>query len=287
MMDFEWRWLQLKPFFGNLQFHLLTPQHVEDYKIQRLQQGVCKRTILHELTYLASMWKWAAKNNYCSPPHFVVEKFDNQQNTLLDTLLKINIPTPDEIRGILSQMHPRTRVLAMLMYYGGLRRSEALQLKRSNINFNTGLMRVIGKGSKPRLVPIPDNAELLGEMRQALAIENKTDYLIINPCTKEPYNNILTGLKAAAKRAGYPDRVWHHLLRHTYVTHGAEAGVDPRTMQLNVGHADLKTTETYTHIASAHRIKETTKFSRYVELNTTVEVYQPRNYKKTNTLVMP
>jgi integrase/recombinase XerD len=153
----------------------------------------------------------------------------------------------------------RDRALVELLYGAGLRVSEAVGLERAAIDLEGRLVRTIGKGSKERVVPI--GREAAEALRRYLA--RGRPYLDKRP-RRELFLNAQGGaltragafliLKKLAESAGLePERVHPHLLRHSFATHLLEGGADLRSVQEMLGHADLSTTELYTHVSDRRR----------------------------------
>jgi len=153
----------------------------------------------------------------------------------------------------------RDRALVELMYGAGLRVSEATGLQRRSVDLDDRVVRALGKGSKERLVPIGRPA--VDALRRYIAMgrphldrRNRPE-LFLNarggPLTRAGAFLILRRL---AEKAGLdPQRVHPHLLRHSFATHLLEGGADLRSVQEMLGHADLSTTELYTHVSDRRR----------------------------------
>ncbi len=153
----------------------------------------------------------------------------------------------------------RDRALVELLYGAGLRVSEAVGLERGAIDLEGRLVRCIGKGSKERVVPI--GREAVESLRRYLARgrpyldKRHRPELFLNAqggaLTRAGAFFILRKLAATAGLE--PDRVHPHLLRHSFATHLLEGGADLRSVQEMLGHADLSTTELYTHVSDRRR----------------------------------
>jgi integrase/recombinase XerD len=153
----------------------------------------------------------------------------------------------------------RDRALAELLYGAGLRVSEAVSLERGGVDLERRLVRCLGKGDKERVVPIGRQAaealrRYLARGRPFLDRRHRPE-LFLNakggPLTRAGAFLILRRLAA---RAGLePERVHPHLLRHSFATHLLENGADLRSVQEMLGHADLSTTELYTHVSDRRR----------------------------------
>jgi integrase/recombinase XerD len=153
----------------------------------------------------------------------------------------------------------RDRALVEMLYGAGLRVSEAVGLERGSVDLERRLVRCIGKGSKERIIPIGREAvdalrRYLARGRPFLDKRHRTE-LFLNaqggPLTRAGAFLILRKLADAAGLE--PDRVHPHLLRHSFATHLLEGGADLRSVQEMLGHADLATTELYTHVSDRRR----------------------------------
>jgi len=161
----------------------------------------------------------------------------------------------DELRRLFEVVahHPRHKALLMTLYGAGLRISEALQLKPADIDSRRMLIHVRGgKGNKDRMVKL--SAQLLTTLRQSWRSRPANDGGIwLFPQVNHPARAMEPGtaeriVSRAARRAGITKRVTPHTLRHSYATHLLDAGVDLRTIQLLLGHTNLKTTSLYMHV---------------------------------------
>jgi integrase/recombinase XerD len=153
----------------------------------------------------------------------------------------------------------RDRALVELLYGAGLRVSEAVGLQKSSVDLDARLVRAVGKGSKERVVPIGRQAvqglrRYLSRGRPFLDSRHRPE-LFLNAkgggLTRAGAFLILRRL--AAKAGLEPERVHPHLLRHSFATHLVEGGADLRSVQEMLGHADLATTELYTHVSDRRR----------------------------------
>lgn len=150
----------------------------------------------------------------------------------------------------------RTKTMLDLLYACGLRVSELVNLKPEQINLQDGWVRVLGKGSKERLVPLHKRAsEMLEKYLQARArrfAERGAPEAFLNRSGKRLSRvQFWRDLKALGKTAGLRRELHPHLLRHTFATHLLQGGADLRSVQEMLGHASLSTTQIYTHLDSA------------------------------------
>jgi integrase/recombinase XerD len=172
-----------------------------------------------------------------------------------------DVLNPDEVDEILKQpdtasdLGLRDRAILETMYATGMRVSELIGLKRSSVDEREGFVRVFGKGSKERIVPIGRSAlkwlrRYLLKVRVRLARDgNGQETLFLNargkPMSRMSVWNIV---RASSTRSGLEKEVHPHTLRHSFATHLLEGGADLRAVQEMLGHSDIATTQIYTHI---------------------------------------
>jgi integrase/recombinase XerD len=153
----------------------------------------------------------------------------------------------------------RDAALVELLYGGGLRVSEAVGLERAGVDLDERLVRVIGKGSKERVVPVGRHAaealrRYLSRGRPYLDRRNRPELFLNARGGALTRAGAFLILRKLAEKAGLdPHRVHPHLLRHSFATHLLEGGADLRSVQEMLGHADLATTELYTHVTDRRR----------------------------------
>jgi integrase/recombinase XerD len=150
----------------------------------------------------------------------------------------------------------RDRTMLETLYATGLRVSELVGLKLHEVNFDMGVVRVFGKGSKERLVPLGEEAidwlrRYLAEGRPALLDKRQSDDLFVTTrgaaMSRQAFWQLI---KRYALHAGIdPARLSPHVLRHAFATHLLNHGADLRVVQLLLGHSDISTTQIYTHVA--------------------------------------
>lgn len=149
----------------------------------------------------------------------------------------------------------RERTMLELMYASGLRVSELVALKLVEVSLNDGVLRVTGKGSKTRLVPFGEEARrwierYLKDARGTILNGQIDDALFVTsrggPMTRQMFWILI---KKHAKKAGITGPLSPHTLRHAFATHLLNHGADLRVVQLLLGHADISTTQIYTHVA--------------------------------------
>jgi len=185
--------------------------------------------------------------------------FENFDSPKLERKLPV-VLTVDEVEKVLksvdtsSPLGIRDKTILEVMYACGLRVSEAIDLKTSNILMIDELVRVFGKGSKERIVPIGKSAlgwieAYLTHSRIHLKNSNSEDYLFLNWRGRRLSRMAIWGIINKYSRLAKIDKPIHpHILRHSFATHLLEGGADLRSIQEMLGHADISTTQIYTHV---------------------------------------
>src|SRR5690554_2452179 len=164
-------------------------------------------------------------------------------------------PDVDEVLGL------RDRAMLELLYASGLRITELVSLRFTHLSLNQGLVRVVGKGDKERLVPMGEEAlawlqRFLGQGRPLLVGDGQSD--VVFPSQRGQQMTRQTfwhRVKRHALVAGVRGTISPHTLRHAFASHLINHGADLRVVQLLLGHSDLSTTQIYTHVAR-HRLRE-------------------------------
>jgi integrase/recombinase XerD len=148
----------------------------------------------------------------------------------------------------------RDRAMVELLYATGLRVSELVTAEVAQVNFEVGYLRVTGKGAKQRIVPMGEGARQLlhqyvEEARPQLLKQRVSRYVFVSrrggPLTRQAFWKLLRG---RAQRAGITQVISPHMLRHSFATHLLEGGADLRSVQVMLGHANIVTTQIYTHV---------------------------------------
>ena len=155
----------------------------------------------------------------------------------------------------------RDRTMLEVLYATGLRVSELINLRQSEINLNQGVLRIVGKGDRERLIPLGVEAQnwlrdFINGPRSEILLERQTDYLFPTrrgeSMTRQAFWHII---KRYSSQADIRSKMSPHTLRHAFATHLLNNGADLRVVQMLLGHSDLSTTQIYTHVARA-RLKE-------------------------------
>ncbi|MCG1022959.1 site-specific tyrosine recombinase XerD [Sutcliffiella horikoshii] len=167
----------------------------------------------------------------------------------------LEVPDTSKVFGV------RDKAMLELLYATGMRVSELISLNLSDVHMTMGFVRCIGKGNKERIIPLGKMAQsaivsYIEESRNQLTKKKSTDALFVNL-----YGNRLTRqgfwkiLKKLTKEAGIEKELTPHTLRHSFATHLLENGADLRAVQEMLGHADISTTQIYTHVTKT-RMKD-------------------------------
>jgi len=188
-----------------------------------------------------------------------------------DASLHIETPKPDrvlpqvleaeEIEALLSikgmtHLDARNKAMLELLYATGLRVTELVSLRVTDVHLTMGFVRCIGKGNAERIIPVGDLAknaleDYIGHARERLIRKNRSETaLFVNhhgrPLSRQGFWKIL---KQVARDAGLRKEITPHTLRHSFATHLLENGADLRSVQEMLGHKDISTTQIYTHIS--------------------------------------
>jgi len=234
---------------------------LRDYLAYLMEQGIVKASIARKLSAIRSFYRYLVREGIlASNP---IEKASSPKlDKRLPSFLSL-----DEVERLLnapdlSKPHgQRDRALLELLYASGLRVSELVHLDLREINLGTSEIRVWGKGSKERMVLMGKPAteavsNYLEQGRPRLLGERKTNALFINRYGQRiPERRVQKMLEGYAKKAGIEKRVHPHILRHTFATHLLDGGADLRVVQELLGHAQLSSTQIYTHVTKSQARK--------------------------------
>lgn len=224
--------------------------------------GLAARSRARHLVSLRGFFKFLTQENLLSNDPAAIIDLPKSGLTIPDVL------SVEEVARVISAPEAKTpagrRDAAMLelLYAAGLRVSELLTLKVQDVNLEAGFVRVFGKGGKERIVPIGTHASqkidaYLKTARPLLLKSQPSRFLFIaragKPMSRQGFWKLM---KRYAAGAAVTKKVTPHTLRHSFASHLLEGGADLRSVQLMLGHADISTTQIYTHIA-CRQLKET------------------------------
>ncbi|WP_353990315.1 site-specific tyrosine recombinase XerD [Pediococcus argentinicus] len=216
--------------------------------------GISRNSIIHAISSLRKFFLYLLQINMIT---------DNPMNNIVPPKKAQHLPsilTTDEVERLLAtpntatNLGVRDRAILEVMYATGLRVSELIHLNLNELHLEMGLIETVGKGDKQRVIPIGDVAikwlnEYLQGPRGALLKNQNYDIVFLNqhgrPMTRQ---GIWKNLKQLVLKAGITKNITPHTLRHSFATHLLENGADLRIVQELLGHADISTTQIYTHV---------------------------------------
>ncbi len=228
----------------------ITRQHLQDWLVQSHAAGLAPASIARRLSAMRSFLNMAVESEWCKENVAAGLRPPKQPQRLPRTL------PPEQTQLLLGKTDARTeqRDIALLavMYGCGLRVSEAVGLDINDISLDMAELRVLGKGRKERIVPVPEGVlrllrDHLGVRRQCADHDQQAVFLNRNG-GRLSARGVQHMLKKRALATGADVSVTPHRLRHSFATHLLAGGVDLRAIQELLGHASLTTTERYTHL---------------------------------------
>ncbi|MDX2149727.1 MAG: site-specific tyrosine recombinase XerD [Bryobacteraceae bacterium] len=226
------------------------------------QSGLSARSVARHLVTLRNLYQFLLREGVIRDDPTALLAAPRQWNTLpkylsrndVDRLLEA--PPPDEPVGL------RDRAMLQFLYATGLRVTELCQVRLTDLNLELGVVRVTGKGNKQRLVPFGKVAaeavrRYLSEARNLLLKNRQTPHLFVTGRgQKMSRQGFWKRISLHGRAAGIGQKLTPHLLRHSFATHLLEGGADLRSVQTMLGHADISTTQIYTHVLRS-RLRKT------------------------------
>lgn len=229
----------------------ITSKDIEKY-IQTLSD-LAPTTVSHNISSLKTFYSYFLKQGRIS---------NNPTDGIKSPKLGIHLPTYltiDEVNKLLDievtdAFSSRNKAILELMYATGLRISEVISLEFKNVDYDECIIRVMGKGSKERIVPVNDYAikylkEYIDNYRPELVKNEINNYIFLNNHGRMlTRQGIFKMIKNYAALKNIKKTIGPHTLRHTFATHLLENGADLRVIQELLGHSDISTTQIYTHL---------------------------------------
>lgn len=229
----------------------ITSKDIEKY-IQTLSD-LAPTTVSHNISSLKTFYSYFLKQ---------VRISNNPTDGIKSPKLGIHLPTYltiDEVNKLLDievtdAFSSRNKAILELMYATGLRISEVISLEFKNVDYDECIIRVMGKGSKERIVPVNDYAikylkEYIDNYRPELVKNDINNYIFLNNHGRMlTRQGIFKMIKNYAALKNIKKTIGPHTLRHTFATHLLENGADLRVIQELLGHSDISTTQIYTHL---------------------------------------
>jgi integrase/recombinase XerD len=229
--------------------------HVRGFLAERYRRGFSARSVSRQLSALRGFYRWLKREGHMeADPTLQVERPQVGRplpKTLTEADVEALLAAPDTSTAL----GLRDRAMLEVLYATGLRVSELVGLTQYQVNTRQGVVRVLGKGDKERLVPLGDEAldwlqRYLREGRSLLLGTQSSDALFPGrqgrAMTRQTFWH---RLRKMASMAGVNAALSPHTLRHAFATHLLNHGADLRVVQLLLGHTDLSTTQIYTHVA--------------------------------------
>jgi len=237
----------------------VTTERLEEYIAEMRAAGLSAATISRRVAAIRSFFRHQALLGARGDNPAADVDLPRRRRTLPRTLSPAEAERLVEAASGTSPRALRDRALVELLYGAGLRVSETVGLQKSSVDLDGRLVRCIGKGSKERVVPIGRQAvqalrRYLARGRPYLDKRHRPELFLNAKGGGLTRAGVFLILRRLAAKAGLePERVHPHLLRHSFATHLLEGGADLRSVQEMLGHADLATTELYTHVSDRRR----------------------------------
>ncbi len=242
---------KFEEYYKNKDLLKITSKDIEKY-IQTLSD-LAPTTVSHNISSLKTFYSYFLKQ---------VRISNNPTDGIKSPKLGIHLPTYltiDEVNKLLDievtdAFSSRNKAILELMYATGLRISEVISLEFKNIDYDECIIRVMGKGSKERIVPVNDYAikylkEYIDNYRPELVKNEINNYIFLNNHGRMlTRQGIFKMIKNYAALKNIKKTIGPHTLRHTFATHLLENGADLRVIQELLGHSDISTTQIYTHL---------------------------------------
>ena len=256
--------LNLVKWLGKSQISIADARHEDllEYFAYRVSQGMQPRSGARLLSSIRRFYKYQIRQGFIEVDPADKIEFPKLGRQLPEVLTEdevdklLGAPNIDKAQGV------RDRTMLEVLYACGLRVSELISLQLHQVNVRAGVLRIIGKGNKERLVPFGEQAgdwleRYLQTSRPTLLKEcHDCNVLFISNrglgMTRQAFWHVI---KRHAKAVGIDKHLSPHTLRHAFATHLLNHGADLRVVQMLLGHSDLSTTQIYTHIAQA-RLQE-------------------------------
>lgn len=226
------------------------------YLSDRMAKGIQSRSTARALSCLRGLYRYLLRENMITEDPTLQIQNPKLGRPLPDTLSESEVERLLAAPDVKTVIGFRDRTMLEVLYASGLRVSELVGLRLTDVNLRQGVVRVMGKGSKERLVPLGEEAiswvqRYLLEARPDLLKKN----LVEDAVFPSSHGKLMTRqtfwyrIKAHAATAEIVRKISPHTLRHAFATHLINHGADLRVVQLLLGHSDLSTTQIYTHVA--------------------------------------
>lgn len=231
-----------------------TPSLIRKFQNQLQDRNLDSRSQARRLSSLRSFFRFLAAEHIVEGDPTILLENPKLGERLPEDLTEAEVNCLLEGRKVKAPYSSRNRAMLNLLYATGLRVSELVNLPVAGVNLKSGFVRVLGKGSKERLIPFGEEAgerieEYLREGRPRLLKGKTSDYLFVSnrgkPLSRFRFWQII---RESAVAAGINKKITPHMLRHSFATHMLAHGADLRSLQMLLGHSDISTTQVYTHV---------------------------------------
>jgi integrase/recombinase XerD len=232
-----------------------------DFIAWRVEAGARPRSTARQLSSFRRFFRFLMREGFIQEDPTAMIAMPKIGRSLPKTLTEEEVDALLGAPVVTDPLGNRDRTMLEVLYATGLRVSELVNLRYSQVNLNQGVIRVVGKGNRERLIPLGEEAvrwlnEFIATARNEILLERQTDYLFPTRrgerMTRQAFWHII---KRYARKASVGHELSPHTLRHAFATHLLNHGADLRVVQMLLGHSDLSTTQIYTHVAR-ERLKE-------------------------------
>ena len=239
----------------------ILPETVIEYLVRIKEEGLSATSTNRSLAALRGFYKYLLQEKILDQTPLANIELAKAWVRLPDTISREEMELLLAQPGMETAQAVRNSAMLELLYATGIRVSELIGLTMNSINWQVGFLVVMGKGSKERIVPVGKTAydctkHYVEQARPQLMQSRSTDILFLNrfggKFTRQGFWKIVVGY---AEKSGLYKKVHPHTFRHSFASHLLEGGADLRTVQVMLGHADISTTQIYTHI-TRERLKE-------------------------------
>ncbi|WP_435220078.1 site-specific tyrosine recombinase XerD [Luminiphilus sp. nBUS_07] len=230
--------------------------HIQSYLGLKLRQGASPRSSARFLSAARSFYRWALREGQITEDPTLRIESPRQGRPLPKSLSETDVEQLLNAPDLELALEFRDRTMLELLYACGLRVSELVGLQVEQVGLNQGIVRVVGKGGKERLVPMGEEAldwlmrYMRGPRPELLKGQSSNVLFPSNRSQQMTRQTFWYRIKIYGKRAGIRTHLSPHTLRHAFATHLLNHGADLRVVQMLLGHSDLSTTQIYTHVAS-------------------------------------
>jgi len=250
------KWLKKQ----NKDLNNCTESDLNSFLASKIDQGNSTTSVNRALSSIKGFYNWLVYNNYLS-----VNPSELLESPKIGRKLPVHI-SEEDVEKILNapklsiNKGVRDKTILELLYATGLRISELTNLKLNQIDLIRGVVRVMGKGNKERIIPVGETAltwlnNFINNYRQDFIINKNNNYIFLNRKGDQLSRKFCWSLITSYSKKVLPSKkISPHSLRHAFATHLLNNGADLRSVQMLLGHSSLSTTQIYTHVAKERLI---------------------------------